>query len=1205
MYTIYGRVKYYDENGICQGYVTGGWLKPYFKKIDGSSSESKWSTNPYQLDPVNEGYFSFDIEDFDLLGPEGVYRKGTDKLYLVFYWNSNDNTDTNKDSKNITHAALIDHTMISGVDDVELNLTISPVKGPNITSFSLPEDEIKTKQSVTMSETSILDENFFTPSNCIPEWYRVNIAQKHIYNGIIIFDSYKIDNTLYDWGDIVNEVVKSSPGTTSNSHTYNTAGIYNISITSSCYWGGVTTKSKSIKVKYNNPITDFNWTPTQTDSGKIKGKELITFNNITTDLDGRSLIYKYEWVIEDKNLDGSDNSTIYSNKDKSFKPTHIFMSLGTKNITLRTYWNDGFNDLISEKVKQIFIYEYSITPNFEWDKIVTNRSENVNFINTCTGDTTKIISVTWNIPDNWPASTSMAYTFLNNESSKFGEGSPDNTIRVDNSYNIVNNEGCSVKLHSNELRQIEISVLYDTGWENKIIKKTKSYKPNSYNILPIINVNTESPKGRYEEVVITNGTLDPNNLQYKCELIVNDYYMSCNIDNPTPGSVKDNTKIYLNLSEDFRIIHNYQNTNLNNINLKILCDDGWQRIERSVEKGINPVILEEPTLDFSWTPEGSIKNRNINVSFIDMTSDINSQHISSTWTINDEFEIYNPENPNYGISITNNNKIFSNKTKDFNPTHKFQSNKQHEIVLNWTYDDGFCEQNIEKSKILDTEKYSIEPDFISTPRDFHLGEIQYENVTEDVLNLIIDIDWIFHDRDGLNNDSDNIFTFNNMSRDDIIKYKWKYAPRRPFSCSSNPALNNKTNKTVKMEVKFDNGWSNNNKLIISKDFTAITNEINILGDFINNEFSGKTIYGQEEVKFFASFEDENGAIIPNTLSWLIQDSDISGNDLTSNETLMSLQYSPIKKFQSSGNKLITVGVHFDDGYGNDYIKDYDFNVIINPYNEPEYDISWTPLHPVIGETITFTSIFNDTRPYGKIERILVDFYNNGNYDKIDINNDNIPDVWEIQKDTIFYTNFDIKENINKIRINVNWNDGWNVLNFDIIKDIILSSLPPDVELKINKIQYNNYKLEILANDADGTIDKYKFDIYFKNPAVNISECIIKRGEINPSTNYCTENVEFGDYIKVSETDWVDNNVLWKKLSSNGYYKIEGFAKDNEGLTSSDIKELFINSPSITAQPPSGDTIICTKRCIGGIVKVYPFEVNVLKNNQTIDDDDDF
>jgi len=75
MYNIWGKIKYVDENDICQGYVTGGWYIPYFKQVDSSSSPSTWSKVPYDIDPVNEGYYSFDIEDYYILTSEGSYRK--------------------------------------------------------------------------------------------------------------------------------------------------------------------------------------------------------------------------------------------------------------------------------------------------------------------------------------------------------------------------------------------------------------------------------------------------------------------------------------------------------------------------------------------------------------------------------------------------------------------------------------------------------------------------------------------------------------------------------------------------------------------------------------------------------------------------------------------------------------------------------------------------------------------------------------------------------------------------------------------------------------------------------------------------------------------------------------------------------------------------------------------------------------------------
>lgn len=74
MYNIWGKIKYVDENNVCQDFVRGGWYDPYFKQVDPSSSTSRWSKVPYDIDPENEGYYSCDIEDYYILTAIGSYR---------------------------------------------------------------------------------------------------------------------------------------------------------------------------------------------------------------------------------------------------------------------------------------------------------------------------------------------------------------------------------------------------------------------------------------------------------------------------------------------------------------------------------------------------------------------------------------------------------------------------------------------------------------------------------------------------------------------------------------------------------------------------------------------------------------------------------------------------------------------------------------------------------------------------------------------------------------------------------------------------------------------------------------------------------------------------------------------------------------------------------------------------------------------------
>src|SRR5574344_1661113 len=179
--------------------------------------------------------------------------------------------------------------------------------------------------------------------------------------------------TLSDWLDSIFIVANSS----SSTYQYTRAGIYNTCVTIREKWNTEVKTCQQVTVKYNKPIVDFNWTPTSTNNwegNKIKGTELITFNNLSSDLDNRTKdsafwgdeTYSYEWIIEDKLIDGADNTKNY-NGNFLLKPQHQFQSPGTKNITLKIFWNDGFINSVESITKQIVIEPFNIIPNFSWN----------------------------------------------------------------------------------------------------------------------------------------------------------------------------------------------------------------------------------------------------------------------------------------------------------------------------------------------------------------------------------------------------------------------------------------------------------------------------------------------------------------------------------------------------------------------------------------------------------------------------------------------------------------------------------------------------------------------------------------------------------------------------------------------------------------------------------------------------------------------
>jgi hypothetical protein len=828
-YSIYGYVKFYDENTNQCITVPNASVYPYFYKVDSDSSDPKWADPPYVTEPT--GYYSFSLEDDNFLGINASYKRGKDRVFIAIVWNTNDNTDQDRNSLTFTHCLFFDHLLTQN-DSNEVNLDILLKRKPVIDTYSLPSDELLTKHTYTMSETRHIDTSWVS-GICYPE---NSVSQKYIYSLVPIFDGHQLINTLYYWGEIAPREVNNN---SSDSYIFQTAGIYEVCIEVREKWNTSTKVCKNVTVRYNEPVPDFHWSPTYTniwEGVRIKGQEEISFYNDTTDLDGRSqTVYTYKWIIEDSYIDGTDNTQVYDNVDINFVPTHKFQSPGTKNITLIVHWNDGFQDLDVSITKQIEIFPFNIIPDFYWTpSIVENRGQEVIFIPNCFGDIDKILDYSWVIEDNYPAPDSIHYTFSEDESSLFGEGSPDNTQYVDNTYifnNITTNP--TVHFHSNEPKTIELTVKYWDGWQyvTKLIEKT--LYPSTYDLTPQILASTLSPLGRETTVSFKNNTPDSLGLQYYNSWTINDFYMACNLDNPNPGEVTDNSEFFDKIPVDTIIYHNFQNTDSNEVKLEIWYDDGWQRKYETVSVNVTPIVYDLPVPDFYWTPEVPI-SRDILVTFFDNTSDPNNRVRALTWYINDQYNLYNPDNPNYGTNITENNSKFIRVEKSFTPTHYFQDNVPEEITLIYYYDDGFCEQQVQKIKTITFTEYTVTPDFTTDPlpnNEYSNGwvgkiPITYINTTDDPNNRQLDIFYQINDVT-FPNYLDNIISSPIILPTETYEYTFQYPSRKPFNSIDHDTQQN-INKSVKLTVRIDNGWSDQIFYDVTKNFEATPRDIKVI-----------------------------------------------------------------------------------------------------------------------------------------------------------------------------------------------------------------------------------------------------------------------------------------------------------------------------------------------------------------------------------------
>ena len=618
MYSIFGYLK--DKN--CNP-VANARVMPYFKKVDSGSSPSKWASTPYYTD--SQGYYTFDIEDAQLLGVTGTYKKGTDKVYIAISYNSGNINDQDKDSLNITHATFVEHVTVPAVDLFRLDLDLLEKRLPVVNSTTFPPAELKTSTNYTMAETSSV--NYAWQSGAC---YGSNVSQKLIYDLVPIFDGHQLTTTLYDWGEIATRTVANN---SSDTYAYNIAGVYEQCITVREKWLTEVKECRQVTVRYNKPIADFNWSPTSTNSwqgARIKGQELITFTNTSSDLDNRTWdsakwgaeTYTYTWTITDTNQDSTDNTKVYVGTSYGYKPTHQFQSAGTKTITLNVHWHDGFNAYTETVVKTLEVYAFDIVPNFSWDKVPSNRAEVVTFNpDSTTGDIDKIVRYDWVIEDSYPATNATHYTFGTADISIYGEHSSDPSVVVDNTY-VIADQYPAVKFHSVGSKNVTVTITYYNGWVNTTESISKVITPIKTELVAAISVSNYNPKGRDAPITISNATLEKDK-QYWCDWEIADKYALHNPDSSEYGVMElDNSVSYTKTPiED--VVHNFQSNNSHEISLVVWYDDGYQRTSSVATVNMAPseyeivIVIDglgeyvgRQTIDYS-TSITNVDNRNL------------------------------------------------------------------------------------------------------------------------------------------------------------------------------------------------------------------------------------------------------------------------------------------------------------------------------------------------------------------------------------------------------------------------------------------------------------------------------------------------------------------------------------------------------------------------------------------------------------------
>jgi len=240
------------------------------------------------------------------------------------------------------------------------------------------------------------------------------------------------------------------------------------------------------------------------------------------------------------------------------------------------------------------------------------------------------------------------------------------------------------------------------------------------------------------------------------------------------------------------------------------------------------------------------------------------------------------------------------------------------------------------------------------------------------------------------------------------------------------------------------------------------------------------IYGQEIVRYTWNVVDDDNCVQPTTLDWWINDTELDGTDNTTEIVDAENDATQDKIYHSVGDKHIHAEVDFDDGWEGIYQHETNLDVTTLVYEEPVMGFSWLPENPTVLEETTITQEHDDVRDesadkaYGRIDRVDVDYYNDGTYNEEDA-----------EDDTEFKHTFNPKEDDGiDIRLHIEYWDGWETQTCEITKHLTQTNIPPvsDTSRVDNGVCIPNYLWTATSHDEDDAVEEltYKWWLYQKD-----------------------------------------------------------------------------------------------------------------------------
>jgi hypothetical protein len=281
------------------------------------------------------GYWNCNLGDADWLSQEGVALSGG-KIIIVFWKGST--TDRNDVCSVLDEWGTVEITH-DGSATYSIDTQIKANIAPNLV-WSLPSDGL-------VSNSYTANNNSYDVHN----WLFNTVTMYHWRNryGQSIMEVNNVNNSDYYWGD--GDSDEDVSGVANRSHTWNSAGDYDVRLVIEDECGATVTGTKSIRIKWNSPTADITMSPVNPEPN-----EEVYFQWSGTDVDNR--ITSIDWVIEDNGPYGNTSTTTTDSRDASVphssglgtdwcgqsKTSGAFTNPGVHDVQIVIHWNDGFDD---------------------------------------------------------------------------------------------------------------------------------------------------------------------------------------------------------------------------------------------------------------------------------------------------------------------------------------------------------------------------------------------------------------------------------------------------------------------------------------------------------------------------------------------------------------------------------------------------------------------------------------------------------------------------------------------------------------------------------------------------------------------------------------------------------------------------------------------------------------------------------------------